>query len=120
MRGGKLDDLLWDAMTKYAWFHGLIATGCCAWAVVRLRAKTLEQRASDSDRRARLGRLGLGLLPLRDRPMLWKELTAETGGRRGLMGLFINGCLLAVLAMPVLHVVYYYGRAIGAESDSRV
>src|SRR5207244_11688599 len=34
MTGGKLNDLLWNAMTKYAWFHGLVAIGCCAWAVL--------------------------------------------------------------------------------------
>ena len=27
--GRALNDLLWDTMPKYAWFHGLIAVGCC-------------------------------------------------------------------------------------------
>lgn len=120
LRGGKLDDLLWNAVTKYAWFHGLIAISCCAWAVIWLRAKALEQLANESDRRARRGRVGLGLLPLRDHPMLWKEIASEAVGCRGLVGLVINGFLLAVLGMPVLHVVYYYGRAIGTDPDSRL
>ena len=74
--------------------------------MLRLRVKALEQPASASQRRGRLGRAGLGLL-LRDWPMLWKEITAEAGGRRGLARVFVNSCLLAVLAVPVLQVVYY-------------
>jgi ABC-type transport system involved in multi-copper enzyme maturation permease subunit len=120
MRGGKLDDLLWDAVTKYAWFHGLIAAGCCAWAVLQLRAKALEQLTNDSKERGGLSRVGRALLPLHDWPMLWKEIAVGAGDRRGLMGLFINGCLLAVLAVPVLHIVYYYGRAVAAEPSSRL
>jgi ABC-type transport system involved in multi-copper enzyme maturation permease subunit len=108
--GKALDGLLWDAVTNYAWFHGAIALGCCTWAVVRLRPKALEQLVGDGDRRARTGRVRLGLVRLRDRPMLWKEVGAEAGGRRGPVGLFLNGCLLALVAVPVLHVVYYYGR----------
>jgi ABC-type transport system involved in multi-copper enzyme maturation permease subunit len=118
--GGALNDLLWRAMTKYAWFHGLIAAGCCVWAVVRMRAKALEQLAGDSDRHASLGRVRLGWRPLRDRPVFWKEIAAEVGDRRGLVGLLVNGCLLAVLAVPVLHVYYYYGRVLAAEPDSHL
>jgi ABC-type transport system involved in multi-copper enzyme maturation permease subunit len=118
MAGGKLNDLLWDTVTKYAWFHGVIAAGCCTWAVARLRARALVPLADNSDRRARPGRVGFGLL--RDRPMLWKEIATERGGRRGLVGLFVNGCLLALLAVPVLHVVYYYGRVIAPEAGSRL
>jgi ABC-type transport system involved in multi-copper enzyme maturation permease subunit len=120
LRGGNLSVLLWDAMTKYAWFHGLIAVGCCAWAVLRLRAKALEQLGGDLERRNRLGGVQLGLLPLRDRPILWKEVAVEAGSLRGLAGLLVNGCLLAVVALPVLHVIYYHGRAIATEPGSRL
>jgi ABC-type transport system involved in multi-copper enzyme maturation permease subunit len=118
--GRALNDLLWDAIPKYAWFHGLIAAGCCAGAVLRLRVKGLEQLTRDSDRREGIGRVRLNLLPLRDRPMLWKELVAEGGDRRGLIGLFVNGCLLALLAMPVLQVMYFHGRLTATEPNSRL
>jgi ABC-type transport system involved in multi-copper enzyme maturation permease subunit len=112
-----LDVLLWNALTDYAWFHGLVAVGCLGWAVVMLRRKTLEHLAGVSDRRDRPGRARLGLLRLRDRPMLWKEVGVEAGGRRGLVGLVLNGCLLALVSVPVLHVVYYYGRIWPANAD---
>jgi ABC-type transport system involved in multi-copper enzyme maturation permease subunit len=100
LTGGNLSVLLWNAMTKYAWFHGVITVFCCSWAILRLRAKALEQLAGDSERRGPRGRVRLGLLPLRDRPIFWKEVAVEAGGQRGVVGLFLNGCLLAILALP--------------------
>jgi ABC-type transport system involved in multi-copper enzyme maturation permease subunit len=119
--GGALNDLLWDSLTEYAWIHGLIAAGCCVWAVLRLRTKALAQLAGDSNRRRRPARVRLGLRLLRDWPMLWKEVVVEASGQRGLLRLLVDGCLLAVLAVPVLHVIYYYGRLNGTDPrDTRL
>lgn len=113
--GGRFDDLLPPLLRDYGWFHGLIALCCVAWATLRLRtvALGLGATASATDRRAlrQRGRLALDLRPpVGGRPMLWKEVFVENAGRRGLLGRFLTGLVLAALLLPGVHILFFYDR----------
>src|SRR5262249_51887803 len=63
--GQTLDVVLPALLRSYAWFHGLVAVGCCVWASWRLRARVLQEGEGSTrkgQRRLATGHKGLGLL----------------------------------------------------------
>jgi ABC-type transport system involved in multi-copper enzyme maturation permease subunit len=112
--GTALVDLLLDALARYAWFHGLIAVGCCAWAVVRLRAEALPRENGSAGKKA--GRVRA----VSDRPMAWKEIAVDAGSRRGFLGWMLIGVLVAALFWPVLQILYFFDRVFPLGADDRL
>jgi ABC-type transport system involved in multi-copper enzyme maturation permease subunit len=116
-KGGHLDQILPPMLTKYAWFHGLLAVGCCVLSIVRFRAKALEPRESPTDksRRVRLSRWNRwrhwrARPSVTARPILWKEMFVDALGRRRLWGKLSSGILLAGVFLPAVHMLCFFGR----------
>lgn len=126
-RGSRLDTLLPDALAQYAWFHGLLALGCCTWSALRLRAVVLADAISDTDaagrRRAASGHKGIALLrppAVGARPMMWKELWIDAGTHRGLIGWLLGGVVLAAVFWPAVQLMYFYGTVWPAGPEARL
>lgn len=79
-RGGRLDQVLAEVLTKYAVFHGTVALACGTAAVLRLRSVALKQTYGKAARVPLLRRF-IGRPPVGDLPMIWKEVFAEPGLR---------------------------------------
>src|SRR5262249_22443773 len=86
-RGTRADDL-GEILSGYALFHGLVAAGCTAWAVVRLRAVALKQ-AHGTTQKERRNRLGRGRPAVGEQPMVWKEVHVEGGVRLNWLALVV-------------------------------
>jgi ABC-type transport system involved in multi-copper enzyme maturation permease subunit len=116
-KGGHLDVILPPMLKKYAWFHGLVAIGCCVLTVVRFRSKSLEPRELplEKSRRVRLSRWNRlwhwrARPPVTVRPILWKEMFVDALGRRRLWGKLSSGILLAGVFVPAVHLLSFFGR----------
>jgi len=116
-KGGHLDVVLPPMLKRYAWFHGLVAIGCCVLTVVRFRSKSLEPRELplEKSRRVRLSRWGRwrhwrARPPVTVRPILWKEMFVDALGRRRLWGKLSSGILLAGVFFPAVHLLCFFGR----------
>jgi ABC-type transport system involved in multi-copper enzyme maturation permease subunit len=126
--GQSLDVVLPALLRSYAWFHGLLAVGCCVWASWWLRARILQEGESSTrkdrgQRRLATGHKGLGLLEppgvSEGRPMLWKELFIDAGVHRGPFGMLLTGVLAALALWPAVHLVYWFGSPWPEGMDSR-
>lgn len=117
--GSTLDALLPSKLAAYAVFHGIIAVGCCAWAVRSLRRRVLEpEKSAVADHLAHSHEAWRGLLHAR--PMLWKELIANTPARRSVWGRLWTGGWIALLFVPAAQVCFYFGRLVPAADDERM
>ncbi|HEV2949877.1 MAG TPA: hypothetical protein VGX70_21040 [Gemmataceae bacterium] len=116
-KGGHLDVVLPPMLKRYAWFHGLVAIGCCVLTVVRFRSKSLEPRELplERSRRVRLSRWGRwrhwrARPPVTVHPILWKEMFVDALGRRRLWSKLSSGILLAGVFLPAVHLLCFFGR----------
>jgi ABC-type transport system involved in multi-copper enzyme maturation permease subunit len=112
--GGGLATALPVLIGNYALFHGLLAVGCTALAIARLRRVALAQtggNASKGRSRFRLWnrpRIGMN-------PMMWKERYCESGGRSTWIAVVLGIIVLAATFVPAgiiiwQHLDYLLGR----------
>jgi ABC-type transport system involved in multi-copper enzyme maturation permease subunit len=115
-KGGRLDLLLPPMLEKYVWFHGLVAIGCGVLTVARFRNKVLEPRESiPKTSRKKPSRVGSwrswsGRPPVSKRAILWKELFVGVGRRDRLLGRLASGVFFAVVFLPAIHMIHFFGR----------
>ena len=64
-----------DILTRYAWFHGILAAVCIVWSIVRLRAIALKQTVGGTTKK--LSWWQTHRPPIGDLPMMWKEFNIE-------------------------------------------
>jgi ABC-type transport system involved in multi-copper enzyme maturation permease subunit len=107
-KGAALSAVLPPALRGYAWFHGVVGVVCLTLAVLRLRACALREEVAS---RPRLARPRWWRLPAWGGywPLLWKEIVADTGGRRGAIRWLGLGALVALVLFPAVHIAYWYG-----------
>lgn len=99
--GQVLADTLPGLLRDYALFHGLLALGCCTWAVSRLRPVALRE-ASGRTRRVPLGVRLLGRPRVSSQqPMFWKEIFAEPRLRLGWLGRIAVAALVFLSFLPL-------------------
>lgn len=115
-KGGHLDVLVPAALTKYAWFHGMVTVTCGVLTIVRFRQKLLEPRETlpQGLRKKRVLRrrwwMRIGRPTVSGRAVLWKELFVDVGKKRRLFGGLASGALLAAAFVPAIHFAYFFGR----------
>ena len=111
--GGGLAMALPLLIGHYALFHGLLAVGCTALAIARLRRVALAQAGGTASkgrskfRLWRRPRVGMN-------PMMWKERYCESGGRSTWIAVVLGIIVLAVTFVPAgmiiwKHVEYVLG-----------
>jgi ABC-type Na+ efflux pump permease subunit len=106
--GRSLDSVLPGAVASYAWWHGLFALVCLAWAVARVRVVTLRPVPLHV-RGALPGTAHRRWRPrLAGPPLLWKELFAEPGQRRGRVSRIVAALLLPLGFLPALGIIYFH------------
>jgi ABC-type transport system involved in multi-copper enzyme maturation permease subunit len=102
---GTLADDLGEILSGYALFHGLVAAGCIAWAVVRLRAVALKQ-AHGTTQKERRSPLGRGRPAVGEQPMVWKEVHVEGGVRLNWLALVVVVLLVIATFLPAVFILY--------------
>lgn len=106
-RGGRLEQVLPALLRDYAIFHGLVAIGCCTWAVLRLRSIALQQSQGKPNKlavRTRFWRRP----EIGQNPMIWKELFAEPGYRFNWLGRILIILIVIGSFLPGAFVVGYF------------
>ena len=104
-------------LTSFALFHGGVAVGCSAWAVMRLRRVALKEAASKAAAPTLAARL-FGRPQVGDQPMLWKEIFAEPGLRFNWMGRIAVLFLVFLSFVPVVFIaVFAFERHSGYRSQ---
>src|SRR5262249_20436113 len=110
-RDQPLNEIFWELLRDYAIFHLLVAAGCTAGAVAKLRPVGVAQAggAVGVRRRRPWRAIVTGLRPrIGNFPMLWKELFAEPKLRPGPMGRILLALLLVLSLVPAGIIVYYW------------
>jgi ABC-type transport system involved in multi-copper enzyme maturation permease subunit len=116
--GGRLEAVLPGILGKYAIFHGLFAVALPLWATARLRAVTLKETYGKVHRLPLVARL-LGRPRVGRRPMIWKEVFAESGLRFNWIGRLITLGLVAASFLPVPFILKDFLDALNAPRQQR-
>jgi ABC-type transport system involved in multi-copper enzyme maturation permease subunit len=102
--------LLPGALLRYGCFHGVIAVVCLLLAVRELRTCTLNGGTRGARQRfVSRRRLWLPNWVIDAWPLLWKEMVADSGERRGWLSRLRLGVLVAVVFLPPVHLFEWFG-----------
>jgi ABC-type transport system involved in multi-copper enzyme maturation permease subunit len=106
-RSSAVNDALPDVLRDYVIFHGAVALVCATWAVLRLRAIALKE-AYSRPQVVRLGQRLIGRPDVGARPMVWKEVFADSGLQLHWFGRILVVLLIAVSFLPLAFIFYYF------------
>lgn len=110
--GRSLAAALENVLGDYVTFHVICTAICTTWAVLRLRAVALAQTSVAAVRvkakSSLLPRIVRRRPPVSNRPMLWKEVYADSGPRLNILGRIVVGVLVLASFTPVGWIIYEY------------
>ncbi len=93
------------ALEQYATFHGILAVVCISWAIVRVRSVALEQAYAPV---LKAGKRHKSRAAVGDRPMLWKEISVETGVHMNWAARILVAILIGSTLFPAGWMIYEY------------
>jgi ABC-type transport system involved in multi-copper enzyme maturation permease subunit len=105
---GRTATVVPDLLQSYAIFYGIVAIGCTALSVLRLRKVALRQ-AYGKTKKLSWSRRSAGRVPVGVLPMFWKEVNVEGGLRLNILAciilaLLVVGTLAPGVLMTLFHV----------------
>jgi ABC-type transport system involved in multi-copper enzyme maturation permease subunit len=110
-----LQTLLPAMLLRYACFHGAIAIVCLLLAARELRTCTLYdgvrgvRATTGAGQRSVSRRLWRPNWVIDTWPLLWKEMVADSGERRGWLSRLGLGLLVAAIFLPPVHLFEWFG-----------
>jgi ABC-type transport system involved in multi-copper enzyme maturation permease subunit len=96
----ELNEIVPRVLGEYVLIHGVFAVGCLGLAVAGLRAAAARQTAGLTVRKAVLLKPAPHP-PIRERPVLWKEIYCETKPRQRWLALFFTRWFFVASFLPV-------------------
>jgi hypothetical protein len=107
--GGKADlqELALEYLWPYVLFHGVVAIGCVAWAVHRVRRVAFVQAQGASPEAARAARTRRRP-PIGRRPVLWKEVYVEGRAKTGWFRFLLVVTLVLVSYAPAAWIAVFF------------
>jgi len=96
----ELEDVVPRVLGEYVFIHGVFAIGCLGLAVARLRAAAARHTTGLTVRKAVLLKPAPHP-PIKDRPVLWKEIYCETKPRQRWLALFFTRWFFVASFLPV-------------------
>jgi ABC-type transport system involved in multi-copper enzyme maturation permease subunit len=114
---GSPSEELWGTLRDYAIFHGTVALVCISGAVYRLRQQALKESITVKAAKGRwTRRRWRSRPPVGDRPMVWKEVYAESGARTGW---FHRAVMLVLVVASIARAAIIVGVFIASDAPYR-
>jgi ABC-type transport system involved in multi-copper enzyme maturation permease subunit len=107
-RTGNMGGLLLDVLRNFAIFHGTLAVVCLTLAVWRLRPVFIKQSYGTPLPTGKGRHKVRRRPPVKDHPILWKELHAERGSRFTRGGVVMYIVSILIFLSPLAFMVYHH------------